>query len=51
MLFSSIKYASHNDISGERFQRALAWLAATDKTPKKCGRHAKKGEAVYANVM
>ena len=30
MLFSSIKYASHNDISGERFQRALAWLAATD---------------------
>ena len=39
MLFSSIKYASHNDISGERFQRALAWLAATDMSGIECGRH------------
>ena len=51
MLFSSIKYASHNDISGERFQRALAWLAATDMSGIECGRHDIMGDEVFANVM
>ena len=51
MLFSSIKNASHNDISSERFQRALAWLATTDMSTIECGRHDIVGDEVFANVM
>ena len=51
MLFSSIKNASHNDISSERFQRALAWLATTDMSAIECGRHDIVGDEVFANVM
>ena len=50
MLFSSIKNASHNDISSERFQRALAWLATTDMSAIECGRHDIVGEGRKAEA-
>lgn len=51
MLFSSLKNAPHNDVSAERVQKALVWLAGTDMSQIECGRHDIMGDEVFANVM
>lgn len=51
MITAKLSDLSQNDISGERFAKAFAWLAATDLASLEPGRHDIEGDDIFANVM
>ena len=51
MIFTSLADAAANDLSAERFQRALAFLARPDLAELEPGRHEIMGDEVFANVQ
>lgn len=51
MILASIANVSQNDLSGERFAKALAFLARPDLAELAPGRHEIDGDEVFANVQ
>ena len=51
MITANLQDIAQNDISGERFARAFAWLAETDLASLEPGRHEIDGNDIFANVM
>ena len=51
MIFTSLASAAANDLSQERYQRALEFLARPDLAELEPGRHDVMGDEVFANVQ
>ena len=51
MIFTSLANAGQNDLSAERFQKALEFLARPDLAELAPGRHDVMGDEVFANVQ
>lgn len=51
MIFTSLAHAAANDLSSERLQRALEFLARPDLASLAPGRHEVMGDEVFANVQ
>ncbi len=51
MIFTSLASAQENDLSTERFQKALAFLSRDDLETLELGRHEIDGDEVFANVQ
>ena len=51
MITAALSDRFQNDISGERFAKAFAWLASTDLAALEPGRNEIDGDDIFANVM
>ena len=51
MIFTSLSNAAANDLTTERYQKALSFLAREDLAELEPGRHEIDGDEVFANVQ